>query len=114
MALPAGSSAIDTADDSRFFSTDQRGIARPQGPHSDIGAFEFRLFSADLTLSSQASETQVVAGSPFTYFVQLANNYPMNGVDTISISTASIVRDEASFRFIARTSFPFASVLFTL
>lgn len=52
MALPAGSSAIDAGDDSRFLARDQRGVARPQGGHSDIGAFEFRLFSADLTLSS--------------------------------------------------------------
>ena len=41
MALPSDSPAVDAADDSRFLATDQRGIARPQGPHSDIGAFEF-------------------------------------------------------------------------
>ena len=35
-----------------------------------------RLFSADLTLSSQASAAQVVAGNPFTYTVQLTNSGP--------------------------------------
>ncbi|HEY6412565.1 MAG TPA: DUF11 domain-containing protein [Edaphobacter sp.] len=76
MALPAGSPAIDAADDSHFLSRDQRGVARPQGPHSDIGAVEFRLFSADLSLASQASTTQIVAGHSFTYTIQLTNHGP--------------------------------------
>ena len=40
-ALGAGSPAIDAGDDSVAPTTDQRGIARPQGAASDIGAFEF-------------------------------------------------------------------------
>jgi hypothetical protein len=36
MALPSGSPAVDAADDSRFISRDQRGVARPQGSHSDL------------------------------------------------------------------------------
>ena len=76
MALPSGSPAVDAADDSRFLATDQRGVARPQGPHSDIGAFEFDPLSADLTLSSQASAAQVVAGNSFTYTVLLTNHGP--------------------------------------
>ena len=82
MALPSDSPAVDAADDSRFLATDQRGVTRPQGQHSDIGAFEFRLFSADLILSSQASAAQVVAGNPFTYTVQLTNNGP-DGADNV-------------------------------
>lgn len=39
-ALLAGSPAIDAADDAACPATDQRGVARPQGPHCDIGAFE--------------------------------------------------------------------------
>jgi hypothetical protein len=39
-ALLPGSPAIDAANDSACPATDQRGIARPQGPHCDIGAFE--------------------------------------------------------------------------
>ena len=76
MALPAGSPAIDAGDDAHILATDQRGITRPQGPHGDIGAFEFKLFSADLSLTSQTSATQIVAGEPFTYTVQLANSGP--------------------------------------
>ncbi len=81
MALPADSPAVDAADDSRFLSRDQRGVARPQGPHSDIGAFEFAPTSADLTLTSQTSATQIVAGSSFTYTVQLTNSGPDDADD---------------------------------
>ncbi len=39
--LLAGSSAIDTGDDSVCPSTDQRGFHRPYGAHCDIGAYEY-------------------------------------------------------------------------
>lgn len=83
LALPPDSPAVDAADDSRFLPTDQRGVARPQGPHSDIGAFEFALFSANLALTSQASATQVVAGRSFTYTVQLTNSGPDDADDVV-------------------------------
>jgi predicted outer membrane repeat protein len=38
--LLAGSSAIDTGNDSTCATTDQRGVKRPQNAHCDIGAFE--------------------------------------------------------------------------
>ena len=38
--LLAGSSAINTGNDATCAATDQRGVARPQGAHCDIGAFE--------------------------------------------------------------------------
>jgi CSLREA domain-containing protein len=41
MALLAGSPAIDAGDDAACPSTDERGVARPQGAHCDIGAFEY-------------------------------------------------------------------------
>ncbi len=39
-ALLYGSPALDAADDAVCPATDQRGIARPQGSHCDIGSFE--------------------------------------------------------------------------
>lgn len=39
-ALLAGSPAIDAANDALCPATDQRGVARPQGAHCDIGAYE--------------------------------------------------------------------------
>ncbi len=38
--LMPGSSAIDAGNDAACPSTDQRGVARPQGAHCDIGAYE--------------------------------------------------------------------------
>ncbi len=40
-ALLAGSPAIDTASAGACPTTDQRGVARPQGAGCDVGAFEF-------------------------------------------------------------------------
>ncbi len=40
-ALGSSSPAIDSADPDRCDGTDQRGVARPQGPRCDRGAFEF-------------------------------------------------------------------------
>jgi len=39
-ALLPGSPAVDAGDDTVCPATDQRGIARPQGPHCDIGSYE--------------------------------------------------------------------------
>jgi hypothetical protein len=40
MALLDGSAAIDAGDDAVCPATDQRGVARPQGAHCDVGAYE--------------------------------------------------------------------------
>jgi predicted outer membrane repeat protein len=40
LPLVSGSSAIDAGNDSACPAADQRGVARPQGAHCDIGAFE--------------------------------------------------------------------------
>ncbi|GAP13486.1 protein containg cadherin domain [Longilinea arvoryzae] len=51
--LLLGSSAIDTGNDSFCPATDQRSIARPQGAHCDIGAYEFvNLAPTDILLSN--------------------------------------------------------------
>jgi hypothetical protein len=50
MALLPGSPAIDAADPTDFPATDQRGVPRPFGPASDIGAFEN---NSSFTISGQ-------------------------------------------------------------
>jgi len=82
-ALPPGSPAIDAGDDDHLLATDQRGIARPQGPHGDIGAFEVAPPSANLALTSQTSAAQVVAGDSFTYTIQLTNAGPDDAQDVV-------------------------------
>jgi uncharacterized repeat protein (TIGR01451 family) len=83
LALPSDSAAVNAGDDDHILPTDQRGLARPQGPHSDIGAFEFAPLSADLTLTSQTSATQIVAGDSFTYTVLLTNHGPDDAGDVV-------------------------------
>jgi uncharacterized repeat protein (TIGR01451 family) len=83
LALPSDSPAVDAGDDAHILATDQRGIARPQGSHTDIGAFEAAPPSADLTLTSQTSAGQVVAGDSFTYTVQLTNAGPNDAKDVV-------------------------------
>lgn len=43
MALLPGSPALDAGGDANAPTTDQRGVARPQGTHVDIGAFELEV-----------------------------------------------------------------------
>jgi uncharacterized repeat protein (TIGR01451 family) len=83
LALPADSTAVDAGDDGHILPTDQRGIARPQGRHGDIGAFEFAPPSANLALTSQASAQQIIAGSSFTYTVQMTNAGPDDAADVV-------------------------------
>jgi len=48
-ALTGGSPATDAGDDAQCPATDQRGVARPQGAHCDIGAFELEVATPQLT-----------------------------------------------------------------
>jgi hypothetical protein len=58
--LLAGSSAIDAGDDAACALFDQRGVARPQGSHCDIGSYEYE-FSALFSISGHVLD---LAGTP--------------------------------------------------
>jgi len=49
--LLPGSSAIDTGNNNYCPSTDQRGVARPQGTSCDIGAFELEVANPTIAVS---------------------------------------------------------------
>ncbi|MFZ5822054.1 MAG: S-layer homology domain-containing protein, partial [Chloroflexota bacterium] len=48
LSILPGSSAIDSGWDADCATTDQREVIRPQGPHCDIGAYEFVATFADV------------------------------------------------------------------
>jgi LPXTG-motif cell wall-anchored protein len=65
LALLAGSSAIDSAGScGPVTPTDQRGVARPQGPGCDIGAFEVAVVVPPSTDSSTTSTTTTTTAAP--------------------------------------------------
>ncbi len=63
MALLTGSPALDTAKDSSAPATDARGTTRPQGSHSDIGAFELAVATQSTPVSTPPPDSGMIVGS---------------------------------------------------
>ena len=63
-ALLPGSPAIDAGDDSAAPATDQRGVARPQGAASDIGAYESSFTPAPTATPTAAPLPNLVPFQP--------------------------------------------------
>lgn len=78
--LLPGSPALNAGTASGAPSTDQRGVARPQGTGIDIGAFESRGFTLAVNSGNNQSAT---AGSsfmnPLSVTVTASNSEPVNG-----------------------------------
>ena len=76
MALLPGSPAIDAADATGAPATDQRGVARPQGPRADIGACEFQYPQfAPITFENTNCRLQMLGLEPNqTFAVQASSN----------------------------------------
>jgi hypothetical protein len=94
MALGVGSPAIDAANNSVCAAApvsgiDQRGVARPQGPACDIGAFEL-VPTATTTTTITASAGEVACGQKvtFTAHVTSASGTPTGSVTFKDGSTA--------------------------
>jgi CSLREA domain-containing protein len=86
MALLPGSPAIDAGDDSLCADAatvndlDQRGVARPQGSHCDIGAFESRGFTlAKSSGDNQATVINTAFSAPLEVSVTSAYTEPISG-----------------------------------
>ncbi|HPD40189.1 MAG TPA: choice-of-anchor Q domain-containing protein [Anaerolineae bacterium] len=85
LALLPGSAAIDAGNDAICAAApvnnlDQRGIARAQGTHCDIGAFESRRFA--LTISGgnhQTTHTNTAFANPLAVTIASASGDPVNG-----------------------------------
>jgi uncharacterized repeat protein (TIGR01451 family) len=77
--LLTGSPAIDAGGDSAAPPIDQRGVARPQGSASDIGAFELEV-PADLSVVKIDSIDPVTAGNKLAYTVIVVNSGPNDAI----------------------------------
>jgi hypothetical protein len=89
-ALLPGSSAIDAGNDTVCPGTDQRGVARPQGAHCDIGAFESRGFT--LTKSDGDEQTALLNrafAQPLGVSVASANGEPVDGGQVVFAAPSS-------------------------
>jgi hypothetical protein len=79
MALLPGSPAIDAGSAVGAPATDQRGVARPQGPGVDIGAFEFQyipFFSGIAINNATNCQLQMAGLLPNQSFtVQASSNF---------------------------------------
>jgi CSLREA domain-containing protein len=83
-ALGAASPAIDSSDPDRCDGTDQRGIARPQGPNCDRGAFEFEGTPAPRATSTSTAAptvTPTLAPTPSTTVAALRFLQPKLSTD---------------------------------
>jgi peptidyl-Lys metalloendopeptidase len=65
-ALALTSPAIDAGNDANCTMTDQRGAIRPQGPHCDIGAFEYTLLTISGNTSLGGVTLSYMDGVPLT------------------------------------------------
>jgi uncharacterized repeat protein (TIGR01451 family)/CSLREA domain-containing protein len=79
-ALLAGSPAIDTGDNAACPADDQRGVARPQGPACDIGAYE-RVpgeprNTSNLSIAISADRPRASQGGALKYTVTVTNMGP--------------------------------------
>jgi hypothetical protein len=91
ISLQRGSSAIDAGNDATCATTDQRGMARPQGTHCDIGAFEY------IDTNTPPVITEGVSITPAIYLKSppIATNWTLHAIDaeadtlTWSISTSA-------------------------
>ncbi|MGZ6528246.1 MAG: choice-of-anchor Q domain-containing protein, partial [Actinomycetota bacterium] len=86
MAIQYGiSPAVDAGDDATALATDQRGVPRPQGAHSDIGAYEAPPPSADLSLTKEVSSSTAQPGDRVTYTLTVKNSGP-NTANTVTVT----------------------------
>ena len=79
MALLPNSPAIDAGDDAACLNTDQRGTARPQGSHCDIGAFEYVDVTAPAITSITRSSTSPTSLASVNFTVTFSED--VTGVD---------------------------------
>ncbi len=93
LALLPGSPAIDMGDNATCETSDQRGISRPQGPHCDIGAYEYAENIPPLVLSVTRANTTPSPASSVDFTVTFSES--VTGVDVTDFTLTTNVSDAA-------------------
>jgi CSLREA domain-containing protein/uncharacterized repeat protein (TIGR01451 family) len=91
-AILPDSPAVDTADNTACPATDQRGIARPQGPGCDIGAFE--VAPEPVLYIRKTAPVTVTSGSPITFVVVVTNR---GNLTTTNLLITDVIPANAAF-----------------
>ena len=77
IALLEGSPAIDTADPFISLPFDQRGVTRPYGSRSDIGAYEFGLTLLPPVITTQPLSQTTQVGGAATFLAVASGDPPL-------------------------------------
>jgi hypothetical protein len=102
MGIPVTSPAINAADFGTSLSTDQRGVSRPQGFGSDIGAFERQVQVPDAFEPNNTIGTATVLGSlPEVTLRDLTIHDPIQRDGGIEIAQIVDPADEDFFQITA-------------
>jgi uncharacterized repeat protein (TIGR01451 family) len=95
-AIDAGNRAAPGTGGNACAATDQRGLARPQGLHCDIGAYE-AVFAADLTIEKTATATLVAPGQTLTYTLAFRNIGLMTATQVLITDVVPVALTNPSF-----------------
>ena len=123
IALLPGSPAIDAGDDvtcaaAPVINVDQRDVARPQGAHCDIGAFESRAFTLAMASGdNQAASLNNAFTAPLVVSVTSAYSEPtdggsatfigpLSGAGILPITTTAIIAGGAATASVAANGQP--------
>jgi hypothetical protein len=85
MVLVVGSPAINAGTNTGCPATDQRGVARPQGSHCDIGAYEYDSADIDITMGGNPLGSYTLASGQ-----ERRENYPVSAGPVVVHSTNAV------------------------
>ncbi|MBN8656386.1 MAG: hypothetical protein J0M11_11660, partial [Anaerolineae bacterium] len=89
-ALQVGSPAIDAGDDNTCETVDQRGVARPQGGHCDIGAFEYQDLANPLITSITRVGTSPISAASVDFTISFSESVQNVDVNDFSLTTTGV------------------------
>jgi predicted outer membrane repeat protein len=108
--IQVGSSAMDNGYDAICPATDQRSVARPQGAHCDIGAYELDATAPSVFSILRADPNPTKAGSvDFT----ITFSEPVTGVDAADFSLTTSGVTGASITSVSGTGFTYTAAINT-